>query len=256
MKFFSRRKMRSIHLGFKEREARRQRMHVPEEGTPTRRPVIQVLCGQIDRLIVVASLHNPEFKPGLVDRLLVLAELERIPAVVVLTKADLAQCEDWQAWVDLYRGLGYPCHAVSSHTGQGLEQLADFFGQGRSALCGHSGVGKSSLLSCFCPEGELAVGEVSQATGKGQHTTTRVRLIRGQNGAEWFDLPGLKLAPLECSPLEVARCFPDFQPYRGGCRFRDCLHQDEPGCGVKAACQSGEISPHRYASYLRILESL
>ena len=247
--------MRSIHLGMQEREARRQRARHSEEGPAApRRPVIQTLCGQIDRLIVVASLRFPEFKPGLVDRLLVMAELEHLPAVVILTKADLAEPVESQPWLQLYRSLGYPCHRVSSLTGEGILEVRGFFEVGRSALCGHSGVGKSSLLARFCEEGEVAVGEVSQATGKGQHTTTRVRLIRSASGAEWFDLPGLKLAPLDCSELELARAFPEFQTCR--CRFRDCLHRHEPGCGVLLALEAGEVTRERYDSYRRILESL
>jgi len=217
--------------------------------------VVQLLCGNLDRLVVVASLVHPSIKPGLIDRLLVLAEQENLEALVVLTKSDLLS--DHQVahrYQKLYRSLGYGCLVTSVTTGQGLEELRKSLGQGRSALCGHSGVGKSSLLLALEPDLAPATGEVSLANDKGQHTTTSVRLFRLAGGAELFDLPGLKLAPVDRSPQELGRCFPDFAGCR--CRFRDCLHQREPGCGVIEAVEQGLIDPERYQSYLRILHSL
>lgn len=256
MKFFTRRQMRSIHKGMQARQQRALRLRSsPEEESSRRIPVVQLLSGNLDRLVVVASLIHPALKPGLIDRLLALAEQEHLPALVVLTKLDLVQDrQEARDYQQLYSSLGYPCLLTSIHSGQGMVELQARLAEGRSALCGHSGVGKSSLLQALAPELAPATGEVSLANDKGQHTTTSVRLFRLPGGGELFDLPGLKLAPLRMLPTELGRCFPDFAGCL--CRYRDCLHQSEPGCGVNEAVGQGLVNAQRYQSYLRILKSL
>lgn len=247
--------MRSIHLGQKAREERALRLRSQEASPAARQPVVKLLSGNLDRLVVVAALVHPAFRPGLIDRLLVLAEQEHLEALVVLTKADLVEeCSQAEAYQSLYRSLGYGCLLTSVTSGEGIAELSARLSQGRSALCGHSGVGKSSLLGALQPELAPLTGEVSMATDKGQHTTTSVRLVRLQSGGELFDLPGLKLAPLSMDPLELKACFPEFAACR--CRYRDCLHRSEPRCAVREAVESGLVDGERYESYLRILDSL
>jgi len=241
--------MRSIHKSQQERELRKRRLG--EETVTGRQPVVQILSGNLDRLVIVASLVHPSLRPGLIDRLLVLAEHENLEAVVVLSKLDLlTEVQLAERYQKLYSSLGYRCLLTSVESGQGIEELRDLVKVGRSALCGHSGVGKSSLLKVLDPNLSTEVGEVSLATDKGQHTTTAVRLFRLDGGGEIFDLPGLKLAPLHMPLHQLGRCFPDFVGCQ--CRFRDCLHQSEPGCGVREAVEQGLIDAERYQSYLRI----
>jgi ribosome biogenesis GTPase len=255
LKFFTRRQMRSIHKGQLARQERALRMRSQESGPATRQPVVKLLSGNLDRLVVVAALAHPSLRPGLIDRLLVLAEQEHLEAVVILTKLDLVeQRSEAEHYLKLYRSLGYACVLTSTQTGEGLGELRQRLSRGRSALCGHSGVGKSSLLGALQPDLAPLTGEVSLATDKGQHTTTSVRLVRLDSGAELFDLPGLKLAPLTMAPEELKGCFPEFAACR--CRYRDCLHRGEPGCGVVEALGQGLVSDERYQSYLRILNSL
>ncbi|MFN8612667.1 MAG: ribosome small subunit-dependent GTPase A [Vulcanimicrobiota bacterium] len=255
MKFFTRRQMRSIHKGHLARQERALRMRSQEDTPAARQPVVQLLSGNLDRLVVVAALVQPALKPGLIDRLLVLAEQEHLEALVVLTKLDLLEQRlPAQQIQHLYRSLGYACLLTSVQTGEGLEELRQRLSLGRSALCGHSGVGKSSLLGALQPELAPLTGQVSLATGKGQHTTTSVRLVRLEGGGELFDLPGLKLAPLTMAAEELKDCFPEFAACR--CRYRDCLHRGEPGCGVAEALGQSLVSEQRYQSYLRILASL
>jgi ribosome biogenesis GTPase / thiamine phosphate phosphatase len=255
LKFFTRRQMRSIHKGQQQRQQRAARLRQDPDESQGRIPVIRALCANLDRMVIVAALQFPEFKSGLIDRLLVMAELECLPAFVVLTKADMCPDREFaERWCSLYSGLGYPTAITSSVSGEGLHTVHRWLEEGRSALCGHSGVGKSTLLGALHPELAPETGDVSEATGKGQHTTTRVRLYRLPGGAELFDLPGLKLAELHCEPSDVARAFPEFLACR--CRFRDCLHGEEPGCGVRAGVEEGSVTAVRYESYLRILESL
>lgn len=254
MKSFTRRKLRALHKSQRSKEERRaaQILH-NQMDAPRPKSVIQQLCANLDRLVVVASLRFPNFKPGLVDRLLLLAELERLPATLVLTKADLCPPEEAESWRQFYSQLGYSV-VVTSLLSPQVDLLREQLQQGRSAFCGHSGVGKSTLFSLLAPERGTEMGEVSLATSKGKHTTTRVQLYRLASGGELFDLPGLKLAPLECTPLELARAFPEFNSCQ--CRYRDCLHRSENGCGVKDAVERGDIQAIRYESYQRILESL
>lgn len=222
-----------------------------DSGAPTRQPYLRQLAPNLDRLVIVSAFVEPSFRPGLVDRLLVMAEQENLQAVVVLNKADLP-CENGEHYRQLYSSLGYPTCLTSTLTGLGIDQLRSWL-NGSSALCGHSGVGKSSLLRALAPELQPQTDEVSLATGKGQHTTTAVRLYSTEWG-ELFDLPGLKLAPLSMEPGELKRYFPEFSACR--CRFRDCLHQREPGCGVSVALRDELVDEERYESYLRILSSL
>lgn len=243
--------MRSIHKGMEARKQRALRNRTSEEGGPVRQSVVRLLCPNLDRIVVVGSLVEPPLKTGLIDRFLAMAELERVEALVVLNKHDLDPLQAEQT-ARTYRQLGYPTVCTSTRTGQGIDELRSRLA-GRSALCGHSGVGKSSLLGSLAPEAAPAVGEVSLANNKGQHTTTSVRLYRLEWG-ELFDLPGLKLAPLDCEPGELGRLFVEFSACR--CRFRDCLHREEPGCGVREASENGAIQAPRYQSYLRILSSL
>lgn len=254
MKSFTRRKLRALHKSQRAKEERRAAQQLQNHvDTPRPKSVIQQLCQNLDRIVVVASLRFPDFKPGLVDRLLLLAELERLPATLVLTKADLCPPEEAESWRQFYAQLGYSV-VVTSLLFPQLELLREQLRQGRSAFCGHSGVGKSSLFALLAPEQGIATGEVSLATSKGKHTTVRVQLYRLADGGELFDLPGLKLAPLECTPLELARAFPEFNSCQ--CRYRDCLHRSENGCGVKDAVARGDIPSLRFESYQRILESL
>ena len=231
----------------------RLRSHDETGPRPSRGPVVKLLTGNLDRAVVVASIVHPDIRTGLVDRLLVLAEQEHLQAVLVITKVDLL--EDRAPAVRyhrLYNSLGYPTLMTSTRSNEGLAELRQMLSAGRSALCGHSGVGKSTLLGALEPELAPATGEVSLANDKGQHTTTSVRLYRLASGGEIFDLPGLKLAPLQVDPAELGRLFPDFVGVR--CRFRDCLHCEEPACGVKLGVEQGWIDSERYQSYLRILD--
>ena len=257
MKFFSRRQMRSIHKSMQARQARALRHRtLDEDGPPQRQPFLRLLAPGLDRLVIVSALTSPEFKPGLVDRILVLAEQENVPALVVLNKLDLLltreQRQIAEAYRSLYSGLGYPTLLTSTLTGEGIESLRPLLA-GRSALCGHSGVGKSSLLLSLAPQLQAQTREISLATGKGQHTTTTVRLYHLPWG-DLFDLPGLKLVPLQLQPHELTRYLPEFAACR--CRFRDCLHRHEPGCAVQSAVQDGLVHAERYHSYLRMLDSL
>lgn len=217
------------------------------------------LAPTLDRLVVVGSFGSPLYKPGLIDRLLVLAHSAEVEPAIILNKADLAAPGEAEHAAAEYEALGYRVVISSSVGARGIDDVRAVIGKGRSALCGHSGVGKSTLLKAVDPgvTEDVETGAVSRSTGKGRHTTTRVRVWRLSSGAEVIDLPGIKLLDLaHLDPEDVYAAFPETATALGRCQFADCAHGPEPGCAVKVALADRSVSPRRRASLERILESL
>ena len=220
----------------------------------------KVITANVDQILIVTA-PRPTFNPGLVDRYLVAAEVLGITPVIVLNKVDLLD-EDSRAQLspllEEYRALGYPVVKTSVSPPTGLDDLAKTLEGHTSIFVGQSGVGKSSLINAILPDAKARVGAISEATGKGIHTTTTAWLyhLPGDSGAV-IDSPGIREFGLwAIDPHQVATGFREFRPLAEACRFRDCLHRNEPGCAVRAALEEGRISRRRYESYLRILESL
>ena len=223
-----------------------------------RRP--QVLAANLDRIWIVTALYPPP-KSGLIDRYLVAAHANQIKAGLILNKIDLfmdhAHVEELEDLLEPYRALGLPILLMSALQGEGLEELQHALGQGRSVFVGHSGVGKTSLLNAVIPELDEAVNEISEATGKGQHTTTTSTLYQLEGGGEIIDSPGIRGFGLWGMPSEeLKNHFVEFLAYSDQCRFHNCVHLHEPDCAVLEAVEQGEISFERYDAYLRIYEDL
>jgi ribosome biogenesis GTPase len=209
----------------------------------------RVIAANLDVVVIVAAIADPPFRPGLVDRYLIAAARGGVQPVLCITKIDLA---DAASAADLYRRAGVPVVCCSIADGRGVDQLGALLAGNLAAFVGHSGVGKSSLLNALGSDEYARTGAVSAGTGKGRHTTSSPRLYVLKNGARIIDTPGIRefgLGPV--SAAEVIAAFPEFG--RFVCRFRDCRHRDEPGCGVRAAVESGRIARARYASYLRLV---
>jgi ribosome biogenesis GTPase len=186
----------------------------------------------------------------MLDRFLVSAEKQATPAVIVANKIDLVGLEQAQALFGHYEKLGYPLIYTSVKTGQGIDELHTNLHGKISAMAGPSGVGKSSLLNALHPGLGLAVKEISQATGKGQHMTVVSQLFQLPEGGYVADTPGLKaLALWDVDPAELDGYFPELRHLVADCQFSDCTHIHEPGCAVRAAVDAGEIHPERYQSY-------
>lgn len=237
---------------------RRTKLARRAAGEKSRRE--QVVAANVDRLAIVVAARDPEWRPGLVDRLLVAAEKGGIEPVIALNKIDLVRAEERAALereLDVYRGLGYRALVTSARTGDGVADLGDAMRGRTTVLAGPSGAGKSSLLNAVEPGLALRTGEVSEATGKGRHTTTQISLLPLRDGGFVLDTPGIReFGFYDVDATELPWLFREFLPLRARCRFPDCAHTVEPGCAVRAAAEAGEISPRRYESYLRIRESL
>ncbi len=212
-----------------------------------------VLVANLDVLFVVFACGSPPMNPRLLDRFLVLAELDRIPVEIVANKVDQVSRDEAEAAFAPYAALGYPVHYTDALTPVGVDALRARMAGALSSVVGPSGVGKSSLLNAVEPGLEAAVREISGTLHKGRHTTRVAELHPLSVGGWVADTPGIReLASFELPEGSLAECFPEMRPHLGACRFADCAHDAEPGCAIRAAVEAGEISEARYDSYLRI----
>lgn len=213
----------------------------------------QVILANPDQAVFVFACAEPQPHLRMLDRLLVGAELQSIPPVVCANKVDLVGADEARCLFGIYEEIGYPVLYTSAATGEGVERLAERLQERVSALVGPSGAGKSSLLNAIQPGLGLKVRQVSQATGKGQHTTVVTQLFRLERGGWVADTPGIRaLALFDVDPEELDAYFPDIAPLVADCRFSDCTHTVEPGCAVLAAVEQGRVHRHRYESYVRL----
>jgi ribosome biogenesis GTPase len=220
--------------------------------------VEQVILANPDQVFFVFSVREPEPHRRMLDRFLVLAESRELPVRIVVNKIDLdvPSTENGpslaQSIFGDYESI-YPVQHVSVITGQGLDEIRAALEGKITAVAGPSGVGKSSLLNKLDPEGERPIGEISEATGKGRHTTTATILRRIGLNTFVADTPGIRALALHgVAPEELDQCFPEFRAFLGQCAYFDCTHDHEPGCAVIEAVDAGTISRERYESYVSL----
>jgi ribosome biogenesis GTPase len=219
----------------------------------------QTLAANIDQVVIVASVTQPDFNYGFMDRFLLAANLNDLPFVLVLTKMDLLPNGEADLSSDIrdFLKIVDKVIPVSVKSGEGLDVLRNELVGKSSVFSGMSGVGKSTLINELVPDAELRTGDVRERDGKGRHTTTSSSLFDFPGGGYVIDTPGIRsIGLMDLEPETLAKIFPGF--FEGDhftCKFSNCKHLKEPGCAVRAAVESGKLSEARYASYVRILNS-
>lgn len=232
----------------------------PRHGVLTRLTKNQekLVAVNIDKVLITCAA-KPALKTGLIDRYLIACELAGLDAMIVFNKIDLldaSQLQQTEATLALYADIGYPVHYVSVKTGDGITELYNVLHTCISVLVGHSAVGKSSLIKALVPGAAPRIGQVSQATNKGQHTTTHTELYQLGSAGVIIDSPGIREFGLKSvDAQQLAQGFREFIPYIEHCRFRNCTHTNEPECAIRQAVDDGKITTARFESYRAILDS-
>lgn len=219
-----------------------------------------IIASNLDQSILVATLREPRTSQGFIDRFLVTCEAFHIPAIIVFNKIDIYRKKEMDMldrYREMYTSVGYRVHALSTVTGEGMENLRELLQAHTTLLSGHSGVGKSSFLNTLFPDMNLRTQEVSGWSGKGLHTTTFAEMFDLPGGGRIIDTPGVKeFGLVDISRQELSHYFPEMREKLTACQFNNCLHVNEPGCAVKAAVAAGEIAEERYIGYLGMLDSI
>jgi ribosome biogenesis GTPase / thiamine phosphate phosphatase len=214
-----------------------------------------VVVANIDQMVPVFAVQHPPPQMRMLDRFLAVAEIDGIDSVIVFNKVDFGVSAEVLAAAQGYRDIGYRVLFTSAVAGEGVADLEAVLADRTSAVVGPSGVGKSALLNAIAPHLDLREGAVSQAVAKGQHTTRVGELHRLPGGGLVADTPGLReVGVWRVDPGLLEFAFVEFRPFVHTCRFYDCTHVHEPDCAVRAAVVRGDVSPERYASYVRLTE--
>ncbi|MCK4866100.1 MAG: small ribosomal subunit biogenesis GTPase RsgA [Gammaproteobacteria bacterium] len=220
---------------------------------------LRIIASNIDQVFIVVA-HKPELNEGLIDRYLVASENSHLNPVILLNKIDLFDEElfsDLKQRLQLYQDIGYTVIYTSATQENGLDSLTELLKDNNNIFVGQSGVGKSSLINTLL-KSDARIGEISEATGKGKHTTTTAYLypLKDEQG-HIIDSPGVReFGLIKLSEQDITEGFKEFEPYIGYCKFRNCAHKHEPGCALLKALEDNEITQQRWDSYKRIIASL
>ena len=216
---------------------------------PRKNDLTRPSVSNVDKVFIITSFIEPDLNLNLLDRLITLTEWEDISAALVFTKADLIDLTKFQKVLEYYKKLGYPIFVLP----QEMELLKQEINDSICVVAGQSGVGKSTLINSMGSLIELKTGKISDALGRGKHTTRHTELL--SMGSGWIaDTPGFGILDLEMDLQSLSHTFREFFPHH--CKFSTCLHLAEPGCQIKDKVASGEILLSRYHHYQLFVEEI
>ena len=240
-----------------------------KEGTlleikPRKNELIRPQISNVDTGVIIASVTEPAFSTQFLDRFLVMLEYNKIQPIVYISKLDLVDEEttaEMMEYKEIYEKIGYPFVTLNVKEVDDLKEevkniFHNYFEEKLVVFIGQTGAGKSTLLNYLNPEFNIKTAETSKSLGRGRHTTRHVELLP-LLGGRFADTPGFSALQFENIEVEeLSRCFPEMWEIKDNCRFRGCLHQNEPNCAVKEAVEAGEIATSRYKNYLQILTEI
>lgn len=228
--------------------------------SPRKKHFLHLLAANVDQALLLTTITSPNLKQGFIDRFLLMTEPYRIHTIIVFNKADLYTEEDRQLYdylKDIYERIGYEVRLVSSIDQEGMEEIKELLKDKVTLIGGQSGVGKSTFILALDPELDLATGEISDYTGKGQHTTTYAEMFPLKFGGQLIDTPGIKTLSFNTlEPQDVTHNFRELFEASDQCKYSNCTHRNEPFCNVQALVETGEISILRYQNYIQLMEDI
>ena len=228
--------------------------------SPRQKHHLHLQASNVDQALLVITIIHPNLKQGFIDRFLLMTEPHDIPVTLVFNKSDLYTEDEliiFRYLKSIYESIGYPVLLCSAKEKKGLEEVKAYLKDKITLVSGQSGVGKSTLINAIESGLDLRTEEISDWSGKGQHTTTFAQMFDLSFGGKIIDTPGIKtLSFNNLEPMDVAHNFRELFEYSKNCKFGNCTHRNEPKCAVKEAVEADEISELRYGNYLQILEEI
>lgn len=228
--------------------------------SPRKKHLLHFMASNVDQVLLIVTMRSPNLKLGFIDRFLLMTEPYNIPVYIVFNKADLYEESDFmelEAIKSVYENMGYHLILSSAENGTGLEEIKSVLAQKTTLVSGQSGVGKSTLINAIQPNLIIKTEEISDFSGKGQHTTTFAEMYTLDFGGYIIDSPGIKtLGFSHLEKMDVAHNFKEFFALSESCKFANCLHINEPKCAVKEALIEGEVAEFRYLNYLSVIDEI
>ena len=228
-----------------------------EKILPRKNELFRPAVANIDMALVIFAAASPKPSLNLLDRFLILMQMQQMPVTICFNKMELLKEEQRAKLADVYEACGYPVLFTSARNQEGIDRLREAIHNKTVAASGPSGVGKSTIINLLQPQASMETGEISRKIERGKQTTRHTQLIHVEGSTYIMDTPGFSSLFLpEIEKEDLAGYYTEFAQYEPLCRFQGCSHISEPDCGVKEAAAAGSIHPVRYENYRMLYEEL